>query len=50
MFHNTVLSVYNRFISYVIRPHVDQNSQESQTMARVTKENGLFNQEKGLFL
>ena len=37
-------------ISYVIRPHIDQNTQESQTTARVTKENGLSHLEKGLFL
>ena len=37
-------------ISYIIRPHVDQNTQESWTTARVTKENGLSRQEKGPFL
>ena len=37
-------------ISYIIRPHIDQNTQESWTMARVTKENGLSHQEKGPFL
>ena len=34
-------------MSYVIRPHIDQNTQESQTTARVPKENGLSHQEKG---
>ena len=34
-------------ISYVIRPYIDQNTQESLITARVTKENGLSHQEKG---
>ena len=37
-------------VSYVIRPHIDQNAQESQTTTRVTKKNGLSHQEKGLLL
>ena len=37
-------------ISYIIRPHIDQNTQESGTMARVTKENELSHQENGPFL
>ena len=37
-------------ISYVIRPHVDQNTQESRTTARVTKEKGLFTPRKGTVL
>ena len=37
-------------ISYVIRSHIDQNTQDSRTTARVTKENGLSHQEKGPFL
>ena len=47
--HNKCIPV-DKFLTYVIRLHVDQNAQESRTTARVTKENGLFNQEKGLFL
>ena len=34
-------------MSNIIRPHIDQNTQESQTTARVPKENGLSHQEKG---
>ena len=37
-------------ISYVIRSHVDQNTQESRTTARVTKENGPFAPKKGTVL
>ena len=37
-------------ISYVIGSHIDQNTQDSRTTARVTKENGLSHQEKGPFL
>ena len=31
-------------------PHIDQNTQESRTTVRVTKENGLSRQENGPFL